>query len=59
MSNIRRFFTNYSQYNFWISPYQVGVKTQLIIQPQKFLEFQELAEETGLKYTIITEDIQR
>ncbi|KAL7015404.1 hypothetical protein ACKWTF_016436 [Chironomus riparius] len=45
-------------FKFWISPYLVGIKTQLIILPQKFIEFQELAQETGLIYQLITDNVQ-
>ena len=35
------------------------MKTELIIHPQMFNEFVEIAEENGIKFEILTEDLGR
>lgn len=38
---------------------RVGAKVELIIKPEAFLEFSEIAEENQIDFKILTDDIQR
>lgn len=38
---------------------QVGAKVELIIRPDVFLEFSELAEENEIEFKVLTDDVQR
>ncbi|KAL7013192.1 hypothetical protein ACKWTF_015248 [Chironomus riparius] len=46
-----------SGFKYWESPVQTNMKTELIIHPQMFNEFVEIAEENGIKFEILTEDL--
>ncbi|KAG5669079.1 hypothetical protein PVAND_016978 [Polypedilum vanderplanki] len=45
-------------YRFWISPVQVNMKVEMVVSPQTYLEFQELAEDNKIEYQVLTEDVQ-
>lgn len=47
------------QYKFWCSPAQINSKVELVVQSFAYLDFQEMANENGIEYEVLTDDIQR
>lgn len=48
-----------AQFTFWDPPVQVNMKIDLVIQPDAFPMFEEVAENTGIDFKIKSDNFQR
>lgn len=54
-----RFMIPSNQFTYWDHPNRVSQKLDLVVQPEFFAQFEELAQETDIKFEIATDNLQR